>query len=216
MGLTSFKFCISESHTLYSRKMMLTKQLKLEDEELIQKARTGDERAFTELIQRYEDMVYSFSYKVCRDKEKAEETLQDTFINVYKNLSSFKGKSKFSTWLYSIVTNNCLMKHRKRKLDDLWVSLDQPPMLEGDGHQITAWDATPAEMLMDKELREKMDTAILMLPSDYRIVFVLRDIEGRSTEEVAKILKLSVPAVKSRLRRARVFLRNQLNEYLSE
>jgi RNA polymerase sigma-70 factor (ECF subfamily) len=196
--------------------MMLTKQLKLEDEELIQKARTGDERAFTELIQRYEDMVYSFSYKVCRDKEKAEETLQDTFINVYKNLSSFKGKSKFSTWLYSIVTNNCLMKHRKRKLDDLWVSLDQPPMLEGDGHQITAWDATPAEMLMDKELREKMDTAILMLPSDYRIVFVLRDIEGRSTEEVAKILKLSVPAVKSRLRRARVFLRNQLNEYLSE
>ncbi len=195
---------------------MLTKQLKLEDKELIQKARTGDERAFTELIQRYEDMVYSFSYKVCRDKEKAEETLQDTFINVYKNLSSFKGRSKFSTWLYSIVANNCLMKHRKRKLDDLWVSLDQPPMLEGDGHQITAWDATPAEMLMDKELREKMDTAILMLPSDYRIVFVLRDIEGRSTEEVAKILKLSVPAVKSRLRRARVFLRNQLNEYLSE
>lgn len=195
---------------------MLTQHLKLEDKELIQKARTGDERAFTELIQRYEDMVYSFSYKVCRDKEKAEETLQDTFINVYKNLSSFKGKSKFSTWLYSIVTNNCLMKHRKRKLDDLWVSLDQPPTFEGDGLQITAWDATPAEMLMDKELREKMDAAILMLPTDYRIVFVLRDIEGRPTEEVAKILKLSAPAIKSRLRRARVFLRDQLNEYLSD
>lgn len=190
---------------------------KMKDErELIKLAGLGDERAFTELIHRYEDMVYSFSYKVCRDKEKAEETLQDTFINVYKNLSSFKGRSKFSTWLYSIVTNNCLMKHRKRKLEDLWVSLDQPPMIESDGPQITAWDATPAEMLMDKELREKMDAAILMLPADYRIVFVLRDIEGRPTEEVAKILKLSAPAIKSRLRRARVFLRNQLNEYLSE
>jgi RNA polymerase sigma-70 factor (ECF subfamily) len=194
-----------------------TKNRKTKDElKLIKLAGSGDERAFTELIQRYEDMLYSFSYKVCRDREKAEETLQDTFINVYKNLSSFKGRSKFSTWLYSIVSNNCLMKHRKRKLDDLWVSLDQPPIVGGDGNQITAWDATPAEMLMDKELREKMDSAILMLPTDYRVVFVLRDMEGRPTEEVAKILKLSVPAVKSRLRRARVFLRNQLNEYLSE
>jgi RNA polymerase sigma-70 factor (ECF subfamily) len=187
-----------------------------EETDLIKRARTGDERAFTELVQRYEDMIYSFSYKVCRNKEKAEETLQDTFINVYKNLSSFRGGSKFSTWLYSIVSNNCLMKHRKRKLDDLWVSLDEPPVIERNGPKKTAWDATPAELLEDKELREKMDTAILMLPTDYRIVFILRDIEGRSSEEVAKILKLSVPAVKSRLRRARVFLRNQLNEYLSQ
>lgn len=197
--------------------MKVPTQLNIEDNELglIQKAQRGDERAFAELVRRYENMIYSFSYKVCRNKEKAEQTLQDTFINVYKNLSSFRGDSKFSTWLYSIVTNNCLMKHRKRKIDDLWVSLDQPPAL-GDGEfQITAWDSTPAEMLMDKELREKMDAAILMLPTDYRVVFVLRDIEGRPTEEVAKILKLSVPAVKSRLRRARVFLRDQLNEYFS-
>jgi RNA polymerase sigma-70 factor (ECF subfamily) len=194
----------------------LKEKVSKEENDLIKRARTGDERAFTELVQRYEDMIYSFSYKVCRNKEKAEETLQDTFINVYKNLSSFRGGSKFSTWLYSIVSNNCLMKHRKRKLDDLWVSLDEPPVIDGNGPKITAWDATPAELLEDKELREKMDTAILMLPSDYRVVFVLRDIEGRSSEEVAKILKLSVPAVKSRLRRARVFLRDQLNEYLSQ
>jgi RNA polymerase sigma-70 factor (ECF subfamily) len=194
----------------------LKEKVSKEETDLIKRARTGDERAFTELVQRYEDMIYSFSYKVCRNKEKAEETLQDTFINVYKNLSSFRGGSKFSTWLYSIVTNNCLMKHRKRKLDDLWVSLDEPPVIDGNGPKITAWDATPAELLEDKELREKMDTAILMLPTDYRVVFVLRDIEGRSSEEVAKILKLSVPAVKSRLRRARIFLRDQLNEYFSQ
>jgi len=187
-----------------------------EETDLIKRARTGDDRAFTVLVRRYEDMIYSFSYKVCRNKEKAEETLQDTFINVYKNLSSFRGGSKFSTWLYSIVTNNCLMKHRKRKLDDRLVSLDEPPVVEGNGPKISSWDATPVELLEDKELREKMDASILMLPTDYRIVFVLRDIEGRSSEEVAKILKLSVPAVKSRLRRARVFLRNQLNEYLTQ
>lgn len=194
----------------------LKEKVSKEENDLIKRARTGDERAFTELVQRYEDMIYSFSYKVCRNKEKAEETLQDTFINVYKNLSSFRGASKFSTWLYSIVSNNCLMKHRKRKLDDLWVSLDEPPVIDGNSPNITAWDNTPAELLEDKELREKMDSAILMLPTDYRVVFVLRDIEGRSSEEVAKILKLSVPAVKSRLRRARVFLRDQLNEYLSQ
>jgi len=194
----------------------LKEKVSKEETDLIKRARTGDERAFTELVQRYEDMIYRFSYKVCRNKEKAAETLQDTFINVYKNLSSFRGGSKFSTWLYSIVTNNCLMKHRKRKLDDLWVSLDEPPVIGGNGPKITTWDATPAELLEDKELREKMDTAILMLPTDYRVVFVLRDIEGRSSEEVAKILKLSVPAVKSRLRRARVFLRDQLNEYFSQ
>jgi RNA polymerase sigma-70 factor, ECF subfamily len=186
-----------------------------EERELIRRASRGDDRAFTQLFRRYENMVYSFSYKVCRDKEKAEETLQDTFINVYKNLSSFRGGSKFSTWIYSIVTNNCLMKHRKRKSDGVLVSLDEPPALDAENGTTPRWNTTPAELLMDKELRENMDAAILMLPEDYRIVFVLRDIEGRPAEEVAKILKLSIPAVKSRLRRARVFLRNRLNEYLT-
>ncbi|MDI6803783.1 MAG: sigma-70 family RNA polymerase sigma factor [Bacteroidota bacterium] len=195
---------------------MLTKQLKLEDDDLIQIARTGDERAFTELVRRYEDMIYSFSYKVCRNKEKAEQTLQDTFINVYKNISSFRGDSKFSTWLYSIVTNNCMMKHRKRKLDDLWISYDESPTDGMEPSEYAAWDPSPAELLMDKELQEKMDAAILKLPQDYRVVFVLRDIEGRSAEETSKILKLSVPAVKSRLRRARVFLRDELNKYLTQ
>lgn len=193
------------------------KNLETEDElELIKLASSGDERAFNKLVQRYGDMIYSFSYKVCRDKAKAEETLQDTFINIYKNLSAFKGKSKFSTWLYRIVTNNCLMKHRKRKIDNIWVSLDSPKHDDDNVIEVSSWAQSPSELLEDIELREKMDTAILKLPEDYRIVFVLRDIEGRSTEETAKILKMSVPAVKSRLRRARVFLRDQLNEYLTQ
>lgn len=188
------------------------------DDVLIEKAQAGDSRAFSALVKRYEQTVYGFSFKVCRNKEKAEETLQDTFINVYRKLNQFNGESKFSTWLYSIVTNNCLMKHRKRKMDEEMVYLDEPPRENDESHDrltIPSWDATPAEELMKSELRSRLDEAIQKLPLDYRIVFILRDIENKTAEETAKILKLSVPAVKSRLRRARVFLREQLNDYMT-
>lgn len=190
----------------------------LPDETLIARSRTGDERAFETLVKRYEQTVYGFSYKVCRDKEKAEETLQDTFVNVYTHLDSFRGSSKFSTWLYSIVTNNCLMKRRGRKIDTLLESLDEPP-LHDDGHgqrQIPQWNDTPERTLLSKELRERLDAAIQKLPMDYRVVFILRDVEQQSAEETAKILKLSIPAVKSRLRRARVFLREELAEFMTD
>ncbi len=189
------------------------------DNTLIRKAQAGDSHAFSELVKRYEQTIYGFSFKVCRNKEKAEETLQDTFINVYRKLDQFNGESKFSTWLYSIVTNNCLMKRRKRKIDEEMVYLDEPPIRGDEDHDrltIPSWSETPAEVLMRGELRSRLDEAIQKLPIDYRIVFILRDIENRGAEETAKILKLSVPAVKSRLRRARVFLREQLNDYMKQ
>lgn len=189
------------------------------DNTLIRKAQAGDSHAFSELVKRYEQTIYGFSFKVCRNKEKAEETLQDTFINVYRKLDQFNGESKFSTWLYSIVTNNCLMKRRKRKIDEEMVYLDEPPIGDDDANDrltIPSWTETPAELLMRGELRSHLDEAIQKLPLDYRIVFILRDIENKGAEETAKILKLSVPAVKSRLRRARVFLREQLNDYMKQ
>jgi RNA polymerase sigma-70 factor (ECF subfamily) len=188
----------------------------LSDEQLIEQARNGNVRAFETLVKRYEQMVYGFSFKMCRNKEKADETLQDTFINVYKNLKQFNGKSKFSTWLYSIVTNNCLMNRRKRKMDREMMSLDEPPVEDGANHHesIPSWDDTPAEKMMNTELRSHLDNAIHQLPEEYRVVFVLRDIENLTAEETARILKLSVPAVKSRLRRARIFLREELNDYM--
>jgi RNA polymerase sigma-70 factor (ECF subfamily) len=196
----------------------------LDEPQLIARAKAGDERAFTALVNRYEEMVYSFALKVCRDPKKAEETLQDTFVNVFRKLRQFDGKSKFSTWLYSIVANNCLMKRRRRKMDDALLSIDEPvgfDAAEQSGHRgtpaqaIPSWKDSPLERIMTIELRELLDKAIQRLPIDYRIVFVLRDIEGQSARETAKILKLSVPAVKSRLRRARVFLREQLNGYMT-
>ncbi len=187
------------------------------DSDLIKKARSGDARAFTQLVQRYEQLVYGFSYKVCRDKDKAEETLQDTFVNVYRKIDQFNGESKFSTWLYSIVTNNCLMKRRKRKLDAEMVSFDEPPISDNhEPHSIPAWTDSPISSLMNSELRSRLDKAILKLPMEYRVVFILRDVENQTAEEAAKILKLSVPAVKSRLRRARLFLRKELNDLMVE
>ena len=187
------------------------------DNQLIHAIKQGDKAAFASLVRRYEDTVYKFSYKVCRDGGKAEEAMQDTFINVYRKLDLFDGKSKFSTWLYSIVTNNCLMKRRKRKLDDLLDSLDDP-LTNNDGslvEHVARWDETPSDVLLKKEFQTVLDKAIMKLPVDYRLVFVLRDLEGKSTEETAEILKISVEAAKSRLRRARAFLRTELGPYMS-
>lgn len=188
------------------------------DQHLIALAKKGDEKAFSSLVRKYEQTVYGFAFKLCRDKHKAAESYQDTFINVYKKLDQFDGRSKFSTWLYSIVANNCLMNRRKRKMEHLLESLDQPPDVE-DEHiqkQLQTWDDTPIEQLMNSELREQLDGAIQKLPNEYKVVFVLRDLEGKTAEETAKILKLSIPAVKSRLRRSRVFLRSQLHQFMKQ
>ena len=189
------------------------KQSPENDDDLIRRSKKGDERAFAQLVRRYENTVWGFAYKLCRDQEKAEESFQDTFVNVFRKLNQFDGRSKFSTWLYTIVANNCLMKRRKRKLDNLLESLDEPPDVE-DEHgqkQLQSWDDSPIDTLMNSELRRQLDEAIQQLPDDYKAVFVLRDLEEKTAEETAKILKLSVPAVKSRLRRSRIFLRHQLH-----
>jgi RNA polymerase sigma-70 factor, ECF subfamily len=202
----------------YSLHLMMKQKVdNRSDEQLIQDVKGGDRVAFAALVKRYEDTVYKFSYKVCRDTDKAEEALQDTFINVYRKLDSFDGKSKFSTWLYSIVTNNCLMKRRRRKLDDLLESLDEPP-IDGDARShgdLARWDETPADLLLKKEFQTVLDRAIMKLPVDYRVVFVLRDLEDKSTEEAAEILRISVEATKSRLRRARAFLRKEIGPYMT-
>ncbi len=187
------------------------------DHTLIDAARKGDKAAFTALARRYEDVVYKFSFQLCRNREEAREALQDTFISVYRGLGSFDGRSKLTTWLYRIVTNHCLMKRRRRKIDTILESYDAPPAeREGDAvHSTPRWDETPVDTLLQSELREVLDRAILKLPVEYRAVFVLRDLEGKSNAETAKILKLSVEATKSRLRRARAFLRDQLYPYVA-
>jgi RNA polymerase sigma-70 factor (ECF subfamily) len=199
--------------------MMNPRSHQIPEDELIRLAQNGDERAFESLVRQYQGMIFNFAMKVCRERQKAEETLQDTFINVYQKLSQFDGRSRFSTWLYSIVTNNCLMKRRRRKMDDLMEAYDEFPSSNGDSEKQSVavnWHSTPAQDLIREELKEQLDQAILKLPMEYRVVFVLRDIEEKSTDEVASILNISTEATKSRLRRARAFLRQQLLPYVSD
>jgi RNA polymerase sigma-70 factor (ECF subfamily) len=184
-----------------------------EDTDLITRSIAGDEKAFTELVNRYEDTVYRFAFNVCRNEDMASETLSDTFVNVYRKLNTFDNRSKFSTWLYSIVTNNCLMKRRSKKSRSHFIPLENEQV---DSEHLTGTAVTPIDSLLEDERKEVLDKAILKLPLDYRIVFVMRDIEGLPASEVSKILGISVPAVKSRLFRAREFLRTYLSPYMED
>lgn len=181
----------------------------MEEQELIEQAQKGDRKALAELVKQYEQTVYNFSFKICRHKDRAEHTMQETFLSMVKSLHQFSGESKLSTWLYRVVANHCLMLARSESKYG-FTSLDDDDALI-DERNIADWKVTPEKVTENKELKEMLDEAIKKLAPDYRIVFMLRDVEGLSTEETAKIVELSVPAVKSRLHRARAFLRNELN-----
>jgi RNA polymerase sigma-70 factor (ECF subfamily) len=185
----------------------------LEENELINKAKQGDKSALSTLVRQYEQTVYNFSFKICRDRDKAENTMQETFLSMVKGLPKFDGNSKLSTWLYRIVSNHCLMQARYNKKYQ-FVDVETEDSLFDDSF-IPDTSRMPARNLETAELRQLLDDSIAKLEPEYRIVFLLRDVEQLSTEETAEITNLSVPAVKSRLHRARAFLRNELSKVLN-
>lgn len=196
---------------------MTTLQVKdREDAELVQLAQGGDTRAFDELVRRYRDKVYRLSYKILRHEDDASEALQDAFLSAFRGLKNFKAESTFSTWLYRIATNASLMKYRRRR--EGHVSLEQSQSSEGGGEpmQIPDWSRQPLADLLTSETRDAMSEGIQKLPEELRTVFVLRDVEGLSNAEVGEVLQLSVAAVKSRLHRARIALRDRLNRHFSD
>ncbi len=182
--------------------------------ELVRAAQKGDQKALRELVQKYSDTVYGFAFKVCRNAEDAEDTLQEAFLNILRSLKSFNFKSSFTTWIYRIVSNSCLMKFRKEKRErwESFEQLDRPEERVRDFY--TRWPDTPVEKILTDELKKELDKAILELPPIYRMVFVMKDLEGLKIEEVAKALDISVTAAKARLRRARLFLRDRLAPYM--
>lgn len=180
----------------------------MDEQELILEAQSGSKKALAELVKRYEKTIYSFAFKVCRNPDKAENTMQETFMSMVKSLKQFDGKSKLSTWLYRITANHCLMEYRKRKYE--YVSFDDDDALISED-SVADWKNVPSFYTENKELKTVLDNAIQKLSPEYRIVFLLRDVEGLSTEETGKITELSIPAVKSRLHRARAFLRKEIS-----
>jgi len=181
----------------------------MNEENLIEEAKAGNKKALTELVNKYDQTIYNFAFKICRDPSKAENIMQETFFSLIKSLHQFDGKSKLSTWLYRIVANHCLMEARKKK--NRFVSLENDDDLIEEKY-VADWSTVPHKAIENDELRRILDESIQKLSPEYRIVFLLRDVEGLSTEETGKITDLSVPAVKSRLHRARAFLRNEINE----
>lgn len=178
---------------------------------LVERARHGDVEAFNALVAKYERRVYRMARQITQNNEDAEDVLQDTFLKAYEHLNSFQGQSKFYTWLTRIAVNESLMKLRKRK-SDRTVSMDDNIETEDESivREIAVWDGTPEQKYGQEELRAILDDAIQGLKPIFRTVFVLRDVEEMSTEETAEMLGLSIAAVKSRLLRARLQLREKL------
>ncbi len=178
---------------------------------LVSQAREGGVEAFAALVNRYEGKIFRLARHITQNPEDAEDVLQETFLKAYEHLDNFQGNSKFYTWLVRIAVNQALMKLRKRKADAS-VSLDEPfdTGEETVTREIAVWDPNPELTYSREEIREILARAIESLPPTFRAVFALRDIEGMSTEETAAMLNLSVPAVKSRLLRARLRLREKL------
>jgi RNA polymerase sigma-70 factor (ECF subfamily) len=195
---------------------MAVPYLQREDAVLVRLAQGEDTRAFDELVRRYQDKVYRLAYKVLRHEHDAAEALQDTFLSAYRGLRNFGEESTFSTWLYRIATNASLMKCRRRR--DNHFSLDGSQGLpeEAEPRQLRDWSAQPPERLLTAETREVMREGIQRLNEGARMVFLLRDIEGLWNAEAGAILELSVPAVKSRPHRARLFLRDWMTRYFED
>ncbi len=185
---------------------------KITDEQLIEEAVSGNNNSLAELVKRYEQTIYNFAFKVCRNKDRAEHAMQETFLSMVKSLKQFSGKSKLSTWLYTIVSNHCLMLARSQKKYDYTALENEDGLI--NNINIADWKFSPERLADNNELKSILDDAISKLPHDYRVVFILRDVEGLSTKETSEITKLTVPAIKSRLHRARAFLRNELNKTL--
>ena len=194
--------------------MTVSSQAVVDETPLVARAREGDTRAFGELVQHYEGKIFRLAQHVTQNREDAEDVLQETFMKAYEHLDQFQGNSKFYTWIVRIAVNQALMKLRRRKTDRS-VSLDETIDTGEDTvvREIAAWGEDPEQRFTREELGGILDSAIQSLEPPYRSVFVLRDIDELSTEETADVLGLSVPAVKSRLLRARLQLREKLTRF---
>jgi len=185
-----------------------------EETVLVEAARSGDIGAFESLVRRYDRNVFRIAQHITQNREDAEDVVQDAFLKAYQNLGQFQGQSKFYTWLVRIAVNEALMRLRRRR-PERTVSIDEDIKTEEDSmpREIADWSPNPEQMYTQAELKDILGKTIQGLPPSFRTVFVLRDVEGLSTEETASALELSVPAVKSRLLRARLQLRERLNKY---
>jgi RNA polymerase sigma-70 factor (ECF subfamily) len=181
---------------------------------LVASARTGDVQAFETLVNKYDRQIFRIAQHITQNREDAQDVVQDAFLKAYEKLDQFQGNSKFYTWLVRIAVNESLMRLRKRRTGKM-VSIDEDIETEEGSvpRDLADWSPNPEQNYGQAELAEILRKTIQGLPLGFRVVFQLRDVDGLSTEETAETLGLSVPAVKSRLLRARLQLRERLSRY---
>src|SRR6202142_1222602 len=205
----------SKLNPLQPRTPLPSQVVKDDEGALVAAAKGGDITAFETLVGRYERKIFRLAQNITQNKEDAEDVMQEAFLKSYQHLDRFQGDSRFYTWLVRIAVNEALMKLRKRRPNQ--VSLDEPvPGTDGEDsvfREIEDWGPSPEKKFAQTELNEILNRVIGELDPIFRVAFLLRDVEGLSTEETAQILGISVAAVKSRLLRARLKLRQKLNKY---
>jgi RNA polymerase sigma-70 factor (ECF subfamily) len=192
------------------------KKIRDKDFELIRAINSGQFDRFPDLVKRYEQKLYNFSLRMCRDAADAEDAVQETFLNVFKYLKDFRYETKFKNWLYRVAASTCIKRRRKSKFaPERELSLDEFYHQEDSEspNQVPNWALMPLDKLLSNELLDQINQAVFSLPEKYRLVIVLRDIEGFSTAETSQILNVSPANVKVRLHRARLFLRDKLKGY---
>jgi RNA polymerase sigma-70 factor (ECF subfamily) len=185
---------------------------------LIRKLRERDEKAFREIVETYSDRIYNLTYRMLGNREEAEDVSQEVFITVFKSIDSFRGDSKFSTWLYRIAVNHCKnrIKYLARRHDRDQSEYEEEALSEQAAGAATAPNPSPRpdKQLEGVELEQIMQRCIAQLEEEHRLVIVLRDVEDLSYEEICAITNLPTGTVKSRLHRARLALKKMMLEHM--
>ena len=192
-----------------------------EDRGLLASAQSGDMGAFEALVERHRDRVYSLALRMTRSEADAAEVVQETFLSAYQHLADFRGEAAFGSWVHRIAANHALMRLRHSRVvkgaeEEL---KGQPEFTEGGRlaeFPESDWSRRADQKVLDAELRRAIQQAADALPEDYRKVFLLKDMDDLSYEEIAELLGDSVPAVKSRLHRARLALRDAIDRFYNE
>ncbi len=195
------------------------KEAKAEEEQLVKDLQAGKTESFERLATLFQKKIYALSFNLTRNAMDSEDVTQEVLLTLFKKIHTFQGKSAFSSWVYRITLNATYMKLRSRKKDQSISIVELLPSFNGSGFQqekIQDWSENTESLLFGNETRETIQKAVDLLPDKEKVVFLLRDVEGLSTEKVSEILELTIPAVKSRLHRARLFLRKKLANYFEK
>jgi RNA polymerase sigma-70 factor (ECF subfamily) len=189
------------------------------EEALVKDFQAGNLDAYDKIVELYQKRIYALSFNLMRNQMDAQDVAQEVLLTLFKKIHTFQGKSAFSSWVYRITLNSSYMKLRSKKKEPKISIDDLLPSFNSTGFQqekIQDWSENTESLLFTNETREIISKAVGLLPEKEKVVFLLRDVEGLSTEKVSEVLDLTIPAVKSRLHRARLFLRKKLSGYFEE